>query len=86
MYAFENRFLFKTLAEFAGLIPLKGFFRSVVKLWLAAGPSPFCVTAARLTLYLVLGFKFSKRCFVVDADMLKHTVQMGQNTRGDLLN
>lgn len=58
------------------LIPFSSFSGSVLIVTVALGPSPSRVTPARLMLYFAPGVKFSKRCFVAEADMLWHSDEM----------
>lgn len=55
------------------LIPLIGFSGNVLIVIVASGPSPPCVTPARLMLYFDPGVKFSRWYFNSEADILQHS-------------
>lgn len=57
----------------ASLVPFTECSGSVLIVTVALGPSPFSVTPARLILYFAPGVKFSKLCFITEADMLRHS-------------
>lgn len=53
-----------------GLLPFTGFSGCVLIITEALGPSPICVSAARVVLYLDPGVKFSNLYFNKELDML----------------